>query len=145
MNVGHPSNLARLIDLYGGRMDEKGHISAAPDLERMRRDIFAVSVSEAETRQTIRSAFEQHRLLLEPHGAVGWAGLQKYLLQAEPAPEQLCVSLETAHPAKFPEEIRAILGFDPPLPPSLEGIEAREESFAVMANDYPEIQGIFKK
>jgi threonine synthase len=145
MNVGHPSNLARLIDLYGGRMDEKGVISAAPDLERLRRDIFAVSISEAETRQTIRSAYEQHRLLLEPHGAVGWAGLQKYLLQEGRVPEQLCVSLETAHPAKFPEEIRAILGFDPPLPPSLEGIEAKKESFAIMANDYPAFKEFLKK
>jgi threonine synthase len=144
MNVGHPSNLARLIDLYGGRMDEKGSISAAPDLEEMRRDIFAVSVSEAETRQTIRNAYEQHGLLLEPHGAVGWAGLRKYLLQAEPAPDQLCVALETAHPAKFPEEIRAILGFDPSLPHSLEGIEAKEESFAVMANDYPSFKEFLK-
>jgi threonine synthase len=136
MNVGHPSNMARLIDLYGGRMDEKGAISLAPDLERMRRDIFAVSISEAETRQTIRDAYEQHQLLLEPHGAVAWAGLQKYL-QAEPKSDELCVSLETAHPAKFPEEIRAILGFDPPLPPSLEGLEAKKESFALLANDYP--------
>jgi threonine synthase len=131
MNVGHPSNLARLIDLYNGRMDEKGNISAAPDLEMMRKDIFAVGVSDAETRQTIR-------------GAVGWAGLQKYLLQADPAPEQLCVALETAHPAKFPEEIRALLGFDPPLPPSLEGLEAREESFASMANDYSEFKEFLK-
>ncbi len=136
MNVGHPSNLARLIDLYGGRMDEKGFIHQAADLERMRRDIFAVSVDDNETRRTIRSAYERHGLLLEPHGAVGWAGLQKYLELAGSDPDQLCVSLETAHPAKFPEEIRAILGFDPPLPPSLEGLEARKESFSLMANDY---------
>ena len=65
--------------------------------------------------------------------------------RTEPAPEQLCVSLETAHPAKFPEEIRAILGFDPPLPPSLEGLEAREESFRAMANDYPAFREFLKK
>ncbi len=59
MNVGHPSNLARLIALYGGRMDEKGNISEAADLESMRRDIFAVSISEAETRETIRCAYER--------------------------------------------------------------------------------------
>ncbi len=144
MNVGHPSNLARLIDLYGGRMDEKGVIHAAADLERLRREIFAVSVDDNETRHTIRSAYEQHGLLLEPHGAVGWAGLHKYL-QAEPSPGQLCISLETAHPAKFPEEIRAILGFDPPLPPSLEGLESRPESFATMANDYPAFREFLKK
>jgi threonine synthase len=145
MNVGHPSNLARLITLYGGFMDEKGHISQAADLEGMRRDIFAVAISEAETRQTIRSAFEQQRLLLEPHGAVGWAGLQKYLQRERQAPDQLCVALETAHPAKFPEEIRTILGFDPPLPPSLQGIEDREESFALMAADYPQFKDFLKK
>jgi threonine synthase len=139
MNVGHPSNLARLVDLYGGRMDEKGVIGATADMERMRREIFAVSISEDKTRHTIRSAYERHGLLLEPHGAVGWAGLETYLQaeRAEPSPGQLCISLETAHPAKFPEEIRSILGFDPPLPPSLAGLEARDESFAVMANDYP--------
>ncbi|MCU0235660.1 MAG: threonine synthase [Acidobacteria bacterium] len=144
MNVGHPSNLARLIDLYGGSMDEKGHLGRSPDMERLRRDIFAVSITEAETRQAIRSAYERLGLLLEPHGAVGWAGLQKYL-QEEPAPGQLCVSLETAHPAKFPEEIRSILGFDPPLPPSLEGLEAREESFATLASDYPAFKEFLQK
>ncbi len=145
MNVGHPSNLARLIALYGGTMDEKGHISSMPDMNRLRRDLFAVSVSETETRQAIRSAYEQRRLLLEPHGAVGWAGLQKFLLQAGYATDPLCISLETAHPAKFPEEIRSILGFDPPLPPSLEGLEARKESFAAMANDYPAFREFLKK
>jgi threonine synthase len=144
MNVGHPSNLARLVDLYDGRMDEKGRISEAADMGRMRRDIFALSVTDEETRQTIRQAYERQGLLLEPHGAVGWAGLQQYLRQ-EPSPGQLCVSLETAHPAKFPEEIRAILGFDPTLPPSLEGLETKEESFVLMANRYPEFKAFLKE
>ncbi|MBN2399518.1 MAG: threonine synthase [Candidatus Aminicenantes bacterium] len=145
MNVGHPSNLARLIDLYGGRMDEKGVIHDVADLDRMRREIFAVSVNDDETRHTIRSAYEQHGLLLEPHGAVGWAGLEKYRQQHGEANDQLCVSLETAHPAKFPEEIRAILGFDPPLPSSLEGLEAKEELFMHMANDYHSFREFLKK
>jgi threonine synthase len=145
MNVGHPSNLARLIALYGGTMDEKGRIRSMPDMERLRRDIFAVSVTEAETRQAIRSAYERHHLLLEPHGAVGWAGLQKYLAQEEQSPDPLCISLETAHPAKFPEEIRAILGFDPPLPPSLQGIEDKKESSVAMANDYAKFKDFLRK
>ena len=135
MNVGHPSNLARLVDLYGGHMDETGAVLEPPDMGRLRRDLFAVRIDDGETRRIIREAHEQCRLLLEPHGAVGWAGLQRYL-EAEPWPGGLCVSLETAHPAKFPGEIRAILGFDPPLPPSLEGLESRPEAFERMANDY---------
>jgi threonine synthase len=145
MNVGHPSNLARLISLYGGTMDEKGQILRLPDMGRLRRDIFAVSVSEAETRSTIRSAYEKHRLLLEPHGAVGWAGLQKYLAAAAPPSDLPCIALETAHPAKFPEEIRSILGFDPPLPPSLQGIEDGTESSTAMANDYRKFKDFLKK
>ncbi len=135
MNVGHPSNLARLVDLYGGHMDETGAILSPPDMGRLRRDVFAVRIDDEETRRTIHEAHSENRLLLEPHGAVGWAGLRRYL-EAEPWPGGLCVSLETAHPAKFPEEIRAILGFDPPLPPSLEGLESRPESYERMGNDY---------
>jgi threonine synthase len=145
MNVGHPSNLARLIAVYGGNMDEKGHLRRKPDMDRLRRDIFAVSVREAETRNAIRSAYEQHRLLLEPHGAVGWAGLQKYLAAEAPASDLPCIALETAHPAKFPEEIRSILGFDPPLPPSLQGIEDGKESLTAMANDYRKFKEFLKK
>jgi threonine synthase len=44
MNVGHPSNLARLIAVYGGVMDEKGNISSAPDMDKMVKDFFSVSI-----------------------------------------------------------------------------------------------------
>ncbi|MBN2460777.1 MAG: threonine synthase [Candidatus Cloacimonetes bacterium] len=138
MNVGHPSNLARLIALYGGIMDEKGNMMKQPDLELMRKDIYAVSIDDAGTRKTIHTAYQKHRLLLEPHGAVGWAGLQQFL-QDNPQfddPEQLYISLETAHPAKFPEQIREILNIDPKLPPSLEGIESKEETYSSIDNNY---------
>ena len=79
MNVGHPSNLARLVAVYGGRMDETGAIHRAPALDRMRRDLFSSSVSDERTSATIKEAWRQHRLLLEPHGAVGWRGFQDYL------------------------------------------------------------------
>ncbi|MCK7536158.1 MAG: hypothetical protein MZV63_36805 [Marinilabiliales bacterium] len=45
MNVGHPSNLSRIVSLYGGRMDEIGNILKEPDLEKMQKDFFAVSCS----------------------------------------------------------------------------------------------------
>jgi len=46
------------------------------------------------------------------------------------------VSVETAHPAKFPEEIGATIGVDPPSPPSLEGLESRTEHYDVMTTQY---------
>jgi threonine synthase len=136
MNVGHPSNLARLVDAYGGQMDEVGTLNESPDMDRLRRDIFAVSIDDDETRRTIGSAYRGHELLLEPHGAVGWAGLQRYLERHPEGRERTAISLETAHPAKFPEEIRAITGVEPPVPPSLEGLEERPETYDEMEVDY---------
>ncbi len=136
MNVGHPSNIPRLVQLYGGNMDEHGAISSAPDLDRIREDMYAVSITDAETEAMISSAYKEHRLLLEPHGSVGWAGLQRYLLEEGDDIDQLCISLETAHPAKFPEKIREILSFDPELPPSLQGLEEKDESYEHLPTDY---------
>jgi threonine synthase len=125
MNVGHPSNLARLVDLYGGIMDEKGTISKPADMELMRKELFSVSINDDKTRAIIKEAFTKFGLLLEPHGAVGWAGLMEYIKSESGHydPDQLCVSLETAHPAKFPEEITRTTGVNPELPESLKGID----------------------
>lgn len=136
MNVGHPSNFARVIDLYGGQMDETGKINAAPDLPSMRRDMFAKSIGDEETRGTIADAYGRDKLLLEPHGAVAWAGLKRYFSEEPSARDLLCVSVETAHPAKFPEEIRAILGVEPEVPPSLTGIERKPEKYETMEVNY---------
>jgi threonine synthase len=138
MNVGHPSNLARLVDAYGGWMDETGDLKQAPDMDRLRRHFYAVSISDEETRATIRSAWERHHVLLEPHGAVGWAGLERYLADSpgEAARYPLAVSVETAHPAKFPEEIESLLGIVPELPPSLRGLEEKPESYGHLSADY---------
>jgi threonine synthase len=136
MNVGHPSNLARLVDVYGGWMDETGALREKPDMEAMRRELFAVSVDDDETRRTIGRVHEEHDTILEPHGAVGWAGLVRFLERFPELAERTAISLETAHPAKFPDEIRAITGKEPDLPASLKGIEDREESFGEMEVDY---------
>ncbi len=136
MNVGHPSNLARVVDLYDGHMDEKGNLLKSPDMERLRADLYGVSVDDEETRKTIRSAYEQHETLLEPHGAVGWAGLQHFLSDHRDLRDTVAISLETAHPAKFPEEIRALTGVDPSLPPSLQNLDELPEHYTEMETDY---------
>jgi len=143
MNVGHPSNLARLVDVYGGWMDETGNLREPPDLERMRREISAVSISDEETRTTIRRTWEQEGVLLEPHGAVGWAGLLRHLERAGGA-EPLSVSIETAHPAKFPEEIASLTGVDPEPPPSLKGLEERPEHYERLTTDYEPFQELLR-
>jgi threonine synthase len=146
MNVGHPSNLARLVSLYGGKMDETGKIHQQADLQQMRSDLFSVSISDEITRETIREAYQSEKLLLEPHGAVGWAGLSYYLKEnpGENNADQLCFSLETAHPAKFPDEVFKLTGVDPPLPAGLQGIDEKPEFFQELRNDYESFKQYLK-
>ncbi len=134
MNVGHPSNLARVIDLYGGHMDETGDLDVPPDLEAMRREMHALSIDDTETRRTIKETYIRHKVVLEPHGAVAWAGLTRFLASGKNA--GLAVSIETAHPAKFPEEITKIIGIEPALPPSLAGLDKKKEEYLSIENDY---------
>ena len=136
MNVGHPSNLARLVDLYGGHLDETGRLHRAPELDAIRRDMWGVSVDDTATRAAIAETWQDHRVMLDPHGAAGWAGLERFFAAGEAAEDALAVSLETAHPAKFPDEVRALTGVEPDPPPSLAAIEALPEHYERLAVDY---------
>ena len=151
MNVGHPSNLARLIDLYGGWLyDErnekgevvkKGILRKKPDMEKLRKDFVSFSISNEEANKTIKDAYEKYKILLEPHGAVGFAALEK----ARISKDKLVVCLETADPAKFPDEIKKILNISPKVPKSLAGLDSKEEKFEVISNSYGEFKKRIKK
>jgi threonine synthase len=147
MNVGHPSNLARIVALYGGMMNEAGIIIKVPDLKRMREDLFGVSVTDEETRITIADIYRKHNILLEPHGAIAWRGISEYFrfYKNYNSEKQLCISLETAHPAKFPDEFRQIINVDPPLPASLIGIAEKTENYFSLDNNYEMLKDFIKK
>jgi len=145
MNVGHPSNIPRLVALYGGNMDEQGVINQSPDLDLIRQDMRSISISDIETEAMIREAYDKYGLLLEPHGSVSWAGLEQFLQETDERSDQLCISLETAHPAKFPEKIREILSLDPELPPSLQGLEEKKEMCEHLPEGYPAFKTFLKE
>jgi len=135
MNVGHPSNLARLVAIYGGQMDETGKINREPDLVAMRRDLYSSSISDERTRVALKEAWTKHQLLLEPHGAVAWRGLNDWL-EHEPLNGLPAVLLETAHPAKFPEQIEKTLGFSPEVPAAISAAEQLPEKYDQMPARY---------
>jgi threonine synthase len=135
MNVGHPSNLARLVAVYGGRMDETGKIHRQPDLAAMRKDLFSSSISDQRTRETIREVWHKYELLLEAHGAVAWAGFEDWM-KTESLNNLPAVVLETANPAKFPEEIEQTIGFAPDVPPAMTAAIQLPEDFDRMGADY---------
>jgi threonine synthase len=142
MNVGHPGNLARIFALYGGIVNEVGIIHKEPDIDLMRKDLFGISISDEETRKTIADCYNRFGVLLEPHGAVAWRGLERFHSQSwstNPG-DHVFISLETAHPAKFSDEIVKILGFTPPLPTSLIDINERAEEFIQMENKYEKLK-----
>ena len=135
MNVGHPSNLVRLVDIYGGWLDETGVMRRDPDIQALRQDLFSSSVTDEATRQTIEDAWNQYGALLEPHGAVAWRGFLDYT-RREPLDGAPAVVAETAHPAKFPDEIEKILGIKPETPPSLARLDTLNEDFDRLDADY---------
>jgi threonine synthase len=138
MNVGNPSNLARIIALYGGVMDETGEIYKSPDLSKMKKDLFSVSVTDDETRNAMVEINRKYNIILEPHGATAWHGINEYSrynIKNMPG-KQLFISLETAHPAKFREEVRRIINIEPSIPDSLIGIEDKKENYFSLENNY---------
>jgi len=137
MNVGNPSNLRRLFDLYGGRVDRDGVVHHMPDLAALRRDAEGISISDNLTRLTIQRVYETYGVLLEPHGAVSWAALERYLHFRNEEP--LAIATETAHPGKFPEALRAI-GVEPELPESMQGLDDKEPVFVELSGRYEDFK-----
>lgn len=93
MDVGDPSNFARIVDLYGGSLDA------------LRADVAAFRCDDDAIRATIAETFARTGYLLDPHGACGYRALRDGLRAGETG-----IFLETAHPAKFLDTVEAILG-----------------------------------
>ena len=93
MDVGDPSNFARILDLYGGSHDA---ICA---------EVSGVSYTDEQIRRTMSETFRNERYLLDPHGACGYQALVDGL---QPGETGIC--LETAHPAKFLETVESAVG-----------------------------------
>ena len=127
MNVGHPSNLARLIDLYNGHIDED-HIDENPNLNKIRNEIVSYSITDKVTKETIIDFNNKFDLLIDPHGAVGWAALMRYQNEFPSEKAIKSINFETANPAKFPEQIIKLTHKQPKIPDSLEIIQQKKEA-----------------
>jgi threonine synthase len=135
MNVGNPSNLARLFDLFDGALDKNGITHQVPDMENLRTILKSYSITDEETVACIQTQYTQYNRLLEPHGAVGWVALERFQFENPQAQAQM-VLLETAHPAKFAEVIEKELHFSPPMPATLQAIFEKEEKQIRIENDF---------
>ncbi len=124
MIVSHPSNLARLVDFYGGHMYDRrdpdsgnvlqpGVIDRMPNLKDMRNDIVSFSVDNPAHYEVMKRVYEKYGIILDPHGAVGWRTLEMYAGGESEGP---AVIYETADPGKFPEDVEKAIGIIPELP-----------------------------
>ena len=146
MNVGHPSNLARLIDLYGGQIDEAGKVHKDPDLNKMRQEIISYSIDDNLTKKTIVDFYQKYKKIIEPHGAVGWGAMRKYRENYSEVSKLKSINLETADPSKFPDEIISLISITPKMPKSLEIIRNKEEfPEPVDINDYLDFKNFLKE
>lgn len=139
MDVQAPSNFERLVFEASGRdsaltrglfedFARHGRMTLPGDLlTALRREVSAVSVSEAETAEEIARTYAGTGRVICPHTAVALHAARRLDRSAGPV-----VALSTAHPAKFPEAVEAALGFAPDRPPQLEGLEGRTEVFDVV-------------
>ncbi len=104
MDVGHPSNLERILDGFGG------------NTARLRRELAGETVSDTETLEAIRRIWGETGYVLDPHSAVGLVALERALQRR---PGSLGILLATAHPAKFSDVVEQTLGITLPIPPPL--------------------------
>lgn len=143
MNVSHPSNLARLVDFYNGHMfDERdsktnkvvkeGVIDKMPNLEAMRKNIFSVSVDNSQHCKTMKEVFDSHKIVLDPHGAVGWRTLEIFLNGKH---NKLAVVYETADPGKFPKYVEQAIGIIPEVPHGMKSQSKLEERVYSIENE----------
>ena len=126
MDVGNPSNFARIVDLYDN------------DLQAIRRDIWGCSFSDEETLRIMHDVEELHGYVLDPHTAVGVLGWQCFAKQNQSATRGIV--LATAHPAKFAEVVERAVGARPNMPERLAAFLDRPKKSIPFPNRFPELQ-----
>lgn len=135
MIVPNPSNFARLVDFYGGHVHEvrdpetgatilEGAMTRMPDLEAMRRDFHGIAVSNRDCYWQIKTTYDRHGIILDPHGAVGMRAYNEGIQIPSDIP---AIVYETADPGKFPDDVRTVLGFDPEIPQQMKAQESLPE------------------
>jgi threonine synthase len=126
MDVGNPSNLVRIQDLYGGEMD------------KMRKAIWSASFDDKATLDAIARLYRKVSYTFDPHGAVGYLGWRAYSQKMrEPFSG---VILETAHPAKFLETVERATRRRLEMPDRLAQVLDHQKEALLLAADFSEVK-----
>jgi threonine synthase len=125
MDVGDPSNFVRILELFHHQFSD------------LKNKLVSYSISDEETRQTMKEVFQKENYLTDPHGAVGYNALQNYLQQH---PGQKGIFLETAHPVKFYDVVEPVIHQAVAVPESLRPILIKEKKSISMNADFKDLK-----
>ena len=128
MDVGDPSNFARIYDLYGG-----SH-------EAITKEISGETYTDEQIRETVQAVYSETGYLLDPHGACGYRALAEQL-----QPGETGVFLETAHPAKFLQTVEAIIGAKVQIPDKLQAFMKGQKESVPMEKDFASFKSYLMK
>jgi threonine synthase len=121
MDVGNPSNFIRILELFDH------------EYLKLKELISSYSISDNETRNTLKEVFLKHKYLLDPHGAVAYNALEQY---QKSDGSSKGIILETAHPVKFYDVVEPIIGEKVQVPESVQAILTHEKQSVKMRPDY---------
>lgn len=128
MDVGDPSNFARIYDLYGG------------DHRQVKALISGATYSDEQIRETMADCYTRTGYVLDPHGACGYRALREGLQPGEQG-----VFCETAHPAKFKETVEQAIGATVEIPERLSEFMKGEKQSVECSKDYEAFKAILLK
>ena len=131
MDVGDPSNFARIINLYS----DNGLLTEEETHQRITSLISGATYNDEQIKETMRQCYKETGYILDPHGACGFRALQENL-----KPGEVGVFCETAHPAKFKEKVDKILGIDIEIPARLRAFMEGEKQSVEMSKDFADFK-----
>ena len=131
MDVGDPSNFARIINLYS----QNNKLTPEATHHRITNLISGATYSDAQIREIMRQCYQETGYILDPHGATGYQALVDSL-----QPGEIGVFCETAHPAKFKEKVDDILGIDVEIPDRLAAFMKGEKQSVPMTKNFEDFK-----
>jgi threonine synthase len=127
MDVGNPSNFIRILEIFDHNL---------PELKKM---LVSYSITDDETKAAIKFAHDRYGYLLDPHGAVAFASLQKYQQQVS---DSKGIFFETAHPVKFYDTVRSITNKEIDMPASVKGLFSKQRSGLKMEKNFASLKDL---
>ncbi len=125
MDVGNPSNFVRILEIFNHQFPV------------LKEKLSTTTITDTETEETIKAVYNESGYLLDPHGAVGYLSLKRFI---EKHPDQSGIFLETAHPVKFSESVERVTGTTIPIPGSLQSLMKKEKQTLLIDPEYSSLQ-----